>query len=203
MRTLLVACREPTGDQNRPPKVRCIFFKHKRFNPCAIYTRIVVFWHISNIPQMIPWSQICYNNAMSYLAATFVKVVAQLAVGCSDLWAFVRCSGCSTPGKNCETGLFMYITVSQKILTLPISSDLTYFVYHLTDVCHDFKTKYWHIFHIVHCNILWSMSTRQSISKRDIPSWYVSYRTVWYPYFLSLTGKRFQLDWSQMTCRCC
>ena len=37
------------------------------------YTRIVVFWHISNTPLMISESQIGYNTAMFCIAAIFVK----------------------------------------------------------------------------------------------------------------------------------
>ena len=44
--------------------------------PClsrAPYTRIVVFWHISNITPMISQSQISCNTPMFYIAAIFVK----------------------------------------------------------------------------------------------------------------------------------
>ena len=63
---------------------------------------------------MIPYSQIFYNIVMFYITATFVKVAVQAAIGCSDLRVFVHCSGSSTLERNCETGLFMYITVSQQ-----------------------------------------------------------------------------------------
>ena len=39
----------------------------------APYTRIVVFWHISNIPPMISQSQISCNTPTFYIAAIFVK----------------------------------------------------------------------------------------------------------------------------------
>ena len=39
----------------------------------APYTRIVVFWHISNIPPMISQSQINCNTPTFYIAAIFVK----------------------------------------------------------------------------------------------------------------------------------
>ena len=39
----------------------------------APYTRIVVFWHISNIPPMISQSQISCYIPTFYIAAIFVK----------------------------------------------------------------------------------------------------------------------------------
>ena len=39
----------------------------------APYTRIVVFWHISNIPPMISQSQISCDTPTFYIAAIFVK----------------------------------------------------------------------------------------------------------------------------------
>ena len=39
----------------------------------APYTSIVVFWHISNIPPMISYSQIYYDTPMLYIATIFVK----------------------------------------------------------------------------------------------------------------------------------
>ena len=39
----------------------------------APFTRIVVFWHISNAPPMISESQIYCNTAMFCIAAIFVK----------------------------------------------------------------------------------------------------------------------------------
>ena len=39
----------------------------------APYTRIVVFWHISNIPPMISQSQISCNTPTFYIATIFVK----------------------------------------------------------------------------------------------------------------------------------
>ena len=47
------ACREPTGSYDKTTRT-AICFEHKTQYPLirAPYTRIVVFWHISNIP---PW----------------------------------------------------------------------------------------------------------------------------------------------------
>ena len=39
----------------------------------APHTRIMVFWHISNIPPMISQSQISCNTLIFYIAAIFVK----------------------------------------------------------------------------------------------------------------------------------
>ena len=51
MWALLAACREPAGDQNRPPKASYVF-EHKTYFILSHtpYTRTVVFCHISNIP---------------------------------------------------------------------------------------------------------------------------------------------------------
>ena len=75
MRAPLAACRKLAGSYNRLVDVLHVF-EHKTqcfLSPCS-YTRIVVFWHISN---MLPWipSQICYNTPMVFffIAATFVK----------------------------------------------------------------------------------------------------------------------------------
>ena len=54
MRAPLVACRELAGDYKRLPEVLNIL-EHKTYYLLihAPLTRIVVFWHISNIPPMI------------------------------------------------------------------------------------------------------------------------------------------------------
>ena len=53
----------------------CYMFEHKTQYLLirAPYTRIVVFWYISNIPPMISQSQISCNTPTFYIAATFVK----------------------------------------------------------------------------------------------------------------------------------
>ena len=40
----------------------------------APYTCVVVFWHISNIPQTISLSQICYDNPMFFCIATNIAM---------------------------------------------------------------------------------------------------------------------------------
>ena len=52
-----------------------ICFEHKKQYLLirAPYTRIVVCWHISNIPPMISLSQISCNTSTLYLAAIFVR----------------------------------------------------------------------------------------------------------------------------------
>ena len=54
MRAPLAACRKPVLDYNTLPKL-LYGFEHKKQYVLihAPYTRIVVFWHISNIPPMI------------------------------------------------------------------------------------------------------------------------------------------------------
>ena len=96
MRALLAACRLPAGDQNRLQYV----FEHKtQYIPVhAPHTHIVVFWNISSIPPMVSGVKFVMLPPMFYIAAIFVTDAVQPVVGCSDLWANIRCSGCSPLG---------------------------------------------------------------------------------------------------------
>ena len=68
------ASREPAGSYDKTTRT-AICFEHKTQYLLirAPYTRIVVFWYISNIPPMISQSQISCNTPMLYIAAIFVK----------------------------------------------------------------------------------------------------------------------------------
>ena len=68
------ACREPAGSYDKTTRT-AICFEHKTQYLLirAPYTRIVVFWHISNIPPMISQSLISCNTPTFYIAAIFVK----------------------------------------------------------------------------------------------------------------------------------
>ena len=68
------ACREPAGSYDKTTR-SAICFEHKTQYLLirAPYTRIVVFWHINNIPPMISQSQISCNTPTFYIAAIFVK----------------------------------------------------------------------------------------------------------------------------------
>ena len=68
------ACREPAGSYDNTTRT-AICFEHKTLYLLirAPYTRIVVFWHISNIPPMISQGQISCNTPTFYTAAIFVK----------------------------------------------------------------------------------------------------------------------------------
>ena len=67
-------CREPAGSYDKTTRTT-ICFEHKTQYLLirAPYTRIVVFWHTSNIPPMISQSQISCNTPTFYIAAIFVK----------------------------------------------------------------------------------------------------------------------------------
>ena len=55
MRTPLAACREPVGKLWQLCKVLYVFEQKAQYLLIqAPFTRIVVFWHIGNVPQMIP-----------------------------------------------------------------------------------------------------------------------------------------------------
>ena len=74
MQVPLATCLEPVLHHNTLPKLLYVFeHKTKYVLIHAPHTRIVVFWHISNIPPMILESQICCNTARFYIAAIFVK----------------------------------------------------------------------------------------------------------------------------------
>ena len=68
------ACRKPAGSYDKTTRT-AICFEHKTQYLLirAPYTRIVVFWHISNIPPMISQSQISCNTHTFYIAAIYVK----------------------------------------------------------------------------------------------------------------------------------
>ena len=68
------ACREPAGSYDNTTRT-AICFEHKTqfILIRAPYTRIMVFWHNSNIPLMISQSQISCNTHTFYIAAIFVK----------------------------------------------------------------------------------------------------------------------------------
>ena len=68
------ACREPVGSYDKTTRT-AICFEHKTQYLLirAPYTRIVVFWHISNIPPMASQSQISCNTPAFCIAAIFVK----------------------------------------------------------------------------------------------------------------------------------
>ena len=90
------ACREPAGTYDKTTRT-AICFEHKTQYILirAPYTRIVVFWHISNIPPRISQSQISCNTPTFYIAAIYLwNIVIQPAVGCYNSWANLRSSGC-------------------------------------------------------------------------------------------------------------
>ena len=93
------ACREPAGNYDKTTRA-AICFEHKTQYLLihAPYTRIVVFWHISNISSMISQSQISCNTPkkQQYLWNIAIKP----AVGCYNSWANLRCSGCVPLGEK-------------------------------------------------------------------------------------------------------
>ena len=68
------ACRESAGSYDKTTRT-AICFEHKTQYLLirAPYTRIAVFWHLSNISPMISQSQISCNTPTFYIAAIFVK----------------------------------------------------------------------------------------------------------------------------------
>ena len=66
----LAACRGPAGSYNILPDM-LYAFEHETQDLLihAPYTRIVVCWHISNMP----WGHICYDTPMFCITAIFVK----------------------------------------------------------------------------------------------------------------------------------
>ena len=88
------ACRQPAGSYDKTTRT-AICFEHKTQYLLirAPYTRIVVFWHISNIPPMISQSQISRNTPTLYIAAIFVYN-RQLVVITHELIYGVRAAIC-------------------------------------------------------------------------------------------------------------
>ena len=68
------ACRKPEGSYDKTTQT-AICFEHKAQYLLirAPYTRIVAFWHISNIPPMISQSETSCNTLMLYIATIFVR----------------------------------------------------------------------------------------------------------------------------------
>ena len=84
MRAPLVTHREPVGVQNRQQSVLYVFaYKTKNILIHDPHTHIVLFWHISNIPPRISWSQICYNTPILYTTGSWLF----------SLKANIRCLG--------------------------------------------------------------------------------------------------------------
>ena len=68
------ACREPAGSYDKTIRTAiCCEHKTQYHLIRTPYTRIIVFWHISNIPPMISHSQISCNTPMLYIAEIFVR----------------------------------------------------------------------------------------------------------------------------------
>ena len=68
------ACREPAGSYDKTTRTAmCFEHKTQYLLIRAPYARIMIFWHISNIPPMISQSQISCNTPTFYIAAIFVK----------------------------------------------------------------------------------------------------------------------------------
>ena len=73
MRAPIAACREPAGKLWQLRKVLYVFeHKTQYILIHAPSTRIVLFWHIGNVPPMISQSNCC-NIATFCIAAIFVK----------------------------------------------------------------------------------------------------------------------------------
>ena len=99
MRAPLAACCEPAGKLWQLCKVLYVSeHKTQYLLIHAPFTRIVVFWHIGNVPPMISESQICCSTATFCVATIFVKIAIQPAVGYNSL-ANLRSLSCSPLGK--------------------------------------------------------------------------------------------------------
>ena len=111
------AYREPAGSCDKTTRT-AICFEHKTQYLLihAPYTRIVVFWHISNIPPMISQSQISCDTPTFYIAAVFVKYCYTIgSSGCYPLgekllWnrsigiAMAYATGVLFPVASCHAG---------------------------------------------------------------------------------------------------
>ena len=99
------ACRKPAGSYDKTTRT-AICFEHKTQYLLirAPYTRIVVFWHISNIPPWFRRVKLVVIPPRFILQQYLWNIAIQPAVGCYNSWANLRSSGCYPLGKNdCET----------------------------------------------------------------------------------------------------
>ena len=87
MQAPLAACREPAGDQNKPPKALYVYEHKTQYNLIhAPHTNIVAFWHISNITH-----QGFHRFKFAIIPPCFISqqymwnIAVQPTVGCSDL----------------------------------------------------------------------------------------------------------------------
>ena len=70
------ACREPAGSYDKTTRsAKCFEHKTQYLFIRATYTRIVVFWHISNIPPMISQSQISCNTQTFYIKSNVCEIL--------------------------------------------------------------------------------------------------------------------------------
>ena len=76
------ACREPAGSYDKTTR-NAICFEHKAQYLLirAPYTRIVVFWHISNITPMISQNRISCNTPTFYYNRQLVVITHELIYG--------------------------------------------------------------------------------------------------------------------------
>ena len=108
------ACREPAGSYDKTTRT-AICFEHKTQYLLihAPYTRIVVFWHISNLPPLFRRVKLVVIPPRFIEQQYLWNIAIQPAVGCYKPWANLRCSGCYPLGeKYCETGLLCVISGS-------------------------------------------------------------------------------------------
>ena len=102
MQAPLVALPEPAGGARTSLQVCYMFFNIKWIH--TPHTRAVAFWHISNMPPRIWYSQICYNTPILYIVAIFLTYCYT-----TSSWLFclkkanIRCLGCSPLGEKIRT----------------------------------------------------------------------------------------------------
>ena len=95
------ACREPAGSYDKTTRT-AICFEHKTQYLLihAPYTRIVVFWHISNLPPLFRRVKLVVMPPRFIEQQYLWNIAIQPAVGCYKPWANLRCSGCYPLGEK-------------------------------------------------------------------------------------------------------
>ena len=95
------ACREPAGSYDKTTRT-AICFEHKTQYLLihAPYTRIVVFWHISNLPPLFRRVKLVVIPPRFIEQQYLWNIAIQPAVGCYKPWANLRCSGCYPLGEK-------------------------------------------------------------------------------------------------------
>ena len=93
----LAACREPAWKLWQLCMVLYFLYNAQYLLIHAPFTRIVVFWHISNVLPRFRRVKFVVIPPRFVLQQYLWNIAIQPALGCYNSWANLRCSSCSPP----------------------------------------------------------------------------------------------------------